>query len=76
MALACGCDLGGGGPIDREMLKSHYGHTLQSMFIWEIIYQQGQENPSKENSELTEARCNYLAALDTRWPWAGGDDGD
>lgn len=67
--LLCGCEISPGAPLDPEMVKAHKDHTLQVMFLWDIIIRRSatpEQEKAREN--LMMARLAYQEALDAAYP--------
>lgn len=67
--LFCGCEISVGAPLDHEMVKAHKEHTLQAMFLWDLIIRHGaipEQTAARE--KLAEARITYQEALDAAYP--------
>ncbi len=65
--LACGCRFAPGVPISPAQQRDHLKHTLESMFVWEIMVPPGGLTGSPiEQGELSAARIAYVEALERR----------
>lgn len=72
MALACGCEIRGGGPVSPETIKKHYKHTMEAIFFWELLRRP--DTPQGEDRmKLSQARMDLLDAIDKLYPEASRD---
>jgi len=68
-SLVCGCEISAGAPIDPEMVKEHKNHTLQVMFLWDLLVRHGATpEQTKARDALMMARIAYQEALDAAYP--------
>lgn len=72
MALACGCEIIGGGPVSQEVVKKHYKHTLEAILFWELLRRPGTPQ-GDDHMKLSQARCDLFDALDKLYPEASQD---
>jgi len=70
MALCCGCEMVGGGPVSLETIKAHYRHTFEVLLFWELIHRQGSSTPNEDKLKLSQARIDFLEAIDELYPEA------
>jgi len=70
MPLACGCEVQGGAPVSREIIKAHYKHTLEALIFWELILRRGfSGEPKRQDTiKLAEARIALLDAIKELYP--------
>lgn len=68
MSLSCGCDFSGGMPVTPELLKEHYKHTRESLFLWELIRRPGRD--SLATLKFSQARIELMNAIDELYPEA------
>ena len=69
MALSCGCEMIGGGPVSLATLKAHYKHTFEVLLFWEIMYRKG-STPNENKLKLSQARISLIEAIDELYPEA------
>ena len=67
--LSCGCEIMAGMPVSPEMVKAHKGHTLEAMFLWDLVIRpNATEDQTKARDALAEARIAYQDALGKAYP--------
>lgn len=69
MSLSCGCEIRLGDPIDFEVLKAHYKHTMEAIFFWEILRRPATPQ-GDDHLKLCQAKLDLLAAIDKLYPEA------
>lgn len=70
--LACGCLVEPGRPVELEVLRRHYAHTLEALMFWELLRAFPGKRPEFDtlDTSLPEARIAYIEALDRHFPQA------
>jgi len=71
MPLSCGCEFRGGMPVNTELLKAHYKHTMEAILFWELIMKPGRDPMA--TVKLSQARIDLLKAIDELYPEASED---
>ena len=70
MALACGCEMRGGMGVSNEMAQAHLKHTMEALFIWEIMRRPGDDPASDARLKLVQARIAVIEAIEDLYPEA------
>ena len=73
MALACGCEVRGGMPVSKEMAQAHLKHTMEALFLWEIMRRPGDNPASEAKLRLSQARIEIIEAIEELYPEATED---
>ena len=73
MPIACGCEVRGGMPVSREMARAHFKHTLEALFLWEIMRRPGADPGSEARLKLVQARIAVIEAIEELYPEAKGE---
>ena len=70
MPLACGCDIRGGMAVSNEMVQAHLKHTMEVLFVWEIMHRPGDDPASDARLKLSQARIDIIEAIEELYPEA------
>lgn len=69
MPLACGCEIKPGVPLGAKELKTHYKHTIESMFFWQLMRRENTVQDER-HIKLSQAVADFIEALDALYPEA------
>jgi len=65
--LACGCNFGPDWPFTREEIQEHFKHTMEALFVWELLHRRGVPQ-GDDHMKLSQARIDVIDAIEKLYP--------